>query len=242
MAERISDKTHVLIGEKYSGILAESLESSGLQPVFIPDNPHVDKRLSGHGDLSVFYPGGDKIFLAPHLKNSTFSEKLQKSGLKTVFLDMIQGEKYPDDAQMNICRLGSFFIHSPGVSHRALSKELISIGLTPISVRQGYIKCCVCPTGEGSLISSDPGIEKSCLEHGLEVLKISPGFISLEGFGYGFIGGSAFMPDEKTLAFTGRIDAHPDAVRILEHLEKHGIKPLFLTDRPIFDIGSFILI
>lgn len=42
------------------------------------------------------------------------------------------------------------------------------------------------------------------------------------------------------MAFTGRLDRHPDWVKIGEFLYIRGISITFLTDRPAFDIGSAV--
>ena len=69
-----------------------------------------------------------------------------------------------------------------------------------------------------------------------------PRFIRLDGFEHGFIGGSAFKIAADKLCFTGVLDAFPEDEqnRILEFLEKKGIIPIYLTDRPVFDIGGAI--
>jgi hypothetical protein len=74
----------------------------------------------------------------------------------------------------------------------------------------------------------------------MHVLRIAPGAVVLDGFPYGFIGGASFKISEKNLAFTGRLDGHPDCERILSFLREREIEPLFLTQEPIFDIGSAI--
>ena len=235
-------KEYVIIGEKYRNSLEAPLLTLGLKPLFLPENPFVDKRLSGHTDLSVFYAGDGEVFLAPYLEHSDFSRMISKMGLKISILDILQSEKYPNDAQMNVCTVGKHFIFNPKVSDNKIVDSLINKGFSGIPVKQGYAKCSICPTGENSLITSDPGISKACAEQGMDVLQISPGFIALEGFECGFIGGCTFMPDSNLLAFTGNINAHPDCNKILEHLDKHGLQAIFLTREPIFDIGSFVII
>ena len=74
------------------------------------------------------------------------------------------------------------------------------------------------------------------------MLLISPKGVGLEGFDCGFIGGAAFKISRELLAFTGRLDEHPDRGAILAFLDRHGVRPLYLTDRPAFDIGSGLAI
>ena len=76
----------------------------------------------------------------------------------------------------------------------------------------------------------------------MDVLGIRPGFIELEGFDTGFIGGAAFRISERALAFTGQLDSHPDKAKIEAYLRSRGIEPVYLTERPAFDIGSAVLL
>ena len=230
----------VIIGEKYRNLLEAPLNKLSIDVFLLPDNPLVDRRLSGHADLSVFYSGYDTIFLAPYLRETLFAEMIENLGLIIEFLDIIQSAKYPNDAQMNICTGPDYLIYNPSVSSAHLINYLTNIYKTAIPVRQGYVKCCTCVTGERSIITSDNGIAKACFKHGFDVLQIENGGVELEGFDYGFIGGSSFMIKPGKIAFTGNLDMHPDKKIIFDYLEKRQIEPVFLTSQPIFDIGSFI--
>lgn len=72
----------------------------------------------------------------------------------------------------------------------------------------------------------------------MDVLLISASGVELEGFDCGFIGGAAFKLSRETLAFTGRLNGHPDRDAILSFLDSRGVRSTYLTDRPLFDIGS----
>lgn len=109
-----------------------------------------------------------------------------------------------------------------------------------IDVNQGYSACTTLDCRYG-IISSDNGICEAARKHGLKVLQISQGFISLPGYSYGFIGGSAFLLENK-MFFTGTLQNHPDRDRILSFLSAGGIEPIYLTNEEIFDIGGAVLI
>ena len=230
----------ILIGEKYADRLEKPLERLGFEPLYVPDNPDVDERLSGHVDLSVFYDGEKRLYLAPFLKSSELVFQLKKLGFSTIFPKFLQNSSYPQDAQMNIRSFGNTCIYSEKVSCREIVDTLALRGLTMIPVRQGYCGCSVCAVDERSIITADPGIHRTVIAHGLDSLLIRPGHIVLDGFEYGFLGGATFMLSETQLAFTGVLRRHPDEEKILDFLKNHGKEPVFLTDEPIFDIGSAI--
>lgn len=231
----------VILGERYRVLLEEPLKEHGIETVFVPDNPNVDRRLAGHADLSILHAGGERIYLAPYLRESAFHEKLLALGMDVRFPQIEQKPDYPDDVQLNVCIAGRYALRNGNYVPEEIDEYLtIYKRLIPVDCRQGYAKCSVCPVEEGSIITSDAGIAKAAERAGLEVLLISEGFFGLDGYPYGFIGGSCFKISEGEQAFTGTLIGHNDENRIISFLEKHGIRPVFLTERPAFDIGSGI--
>ena len=123
----------VIIGEKYCKILQNGIKSLGINALFMPDNPYVDPRLSGHADLSVLHLGGNRLLLAPYLKRSSFSQQLEDRGFDIRFADIEQSALYPNDAQMNVCILGNKVIYNPQTGSDAIVKYL-TIGNGAIQV------------------------------------------------------------------------------------------------------------
>ena len=107
-----------------------------------------------------------------------------------------------------------------------------------IACKQGYARCSVCVVDENSIITADRGIAAAARKNGIDVLMIRPGFIALDGFPYGFIGGAAFKIAADILSFTGTLDRHPDKAAIEDFLSAKKIKPVYITHYPIFDIGG----
>ena len=231
----------VIIGEKYCNILQNGIKSLGINALFMPDNPYVDDRLSGHADLSVLHLGGNRLLLAPYLKRSSFSQQLEDRGFDIRFADIEQSALYPNDAQMNVCILGDKVIYNPKTVPDTIVKYLtIENGAIQVSSRQGYSRCSVCVVNDNAIITADEGICRSAKAHGIDVLKIMPGYIDLPGFDYGFVGGASFKISDTKLAFTGGLDRHPDAEQIIEFTSLHNVDIVYITDKPAFDIGGAI--
>ena len=231
----------VIIGEKYCKILQSGIKSLGIDALFMPDNPYVDVRLSGHADLSILHLGGSRLLLAPYLKGSSFSRRLEDRGFDIRFAGIEQSSLYPGDAQMNVCILGDKVIYNPKTGSDAIVKDLtIGNGAIQVSSRQGYSRCSVCVVNDNAIITADEGICRSAKAHGIDVLKIRPGYIDLPGFDYGFIGGASFKLSDTKLAFTGGLDKHPDAERIIEFASLHNVDIVYITDNPAFDIGGAV--
>ncbi len=225
----------LVIGRRYRSRLEEGLKRYTQEDVFwLPDNPDVDERLAGHADLSVF-SGNGAIVVAKGLYSYIVKE-LTNVGIP-VIPSGEQGLVYPKDAVLCACRTGRYTIYNPKTSDPVLEPYLDS---DRIAVNQGYTRCSVCAVSDEAIITADDGISSVASKKGLDVLKIDPGHISLEGYGYGFIGGATVKLSSNTMAFTGTLDEHPDKSRILQFLEKHGVKPVFLTKTPIFDVGGAV--
>lgn len=222
------------VGERYAGLLSPCLAARGVRVLSLPKNPYVDGRLASHADLSILHLGKNRFLLSEYLRASHIAGELLAMGAELDFTPPPGRVGYPEDAALCALIIGRTAYHNPRLS------TLPAEGL--VSVRQGYAKCAVCPVSLSAAITSDAGLAAAMEGQGIEVLKIEAGHIALEGFDMGFIGGSAFLLSQSELAFTGRLDSHPDRARIEDFLQKRQIRPVFLTDRPVFDIGSAVLL
>lgn len=221
-------------GGRYRSLLAAPLGKLGVAVIWLPDAPGADPRLAGHADLSMVHLGGRKVISSCGVQTE---EKLAALGFAVTHVPG-PGDKYPHDCALNACIVGGKLFHRLDVTEKALLSSFPDGEL--INISQGYAKCCICVVDAGSIITSDHGIARAAREHGLDVLEITPGWIALDGFDYGFIGGASFKLSKYELAFTGRLDGHPDYERILSFLRGKGIEAVFLTDKPAFDVGSIL--
>ncbi|MGI5936242.1 MAG: DUF6873 family GME fold protein [Oscillospiraceae bacterium] len=229
----------LIAGERYRKELARPLEKLGISALWMPDNAAVGPRVSGHVDLSLVHLGGNKLLVSKEIiGDKQFVNILTNRGAELIVSREEQGRRYPADARLNVCILGNYLIENAKHADGLVSS--LRPDLKIINVRQGYTKCSICVVDSKSIITSDKDIARKAGAAGINVLLIKAGQIRLPGFDAGFIGGAAFKTAADSLAFTGRIDEHPDEEKILNFLGCRNIKPVFLTDEPIFDIGSAI--
>lgn len=221
------------LGERYGAQLAAPLYALGVQALWIPDARFSDGRLAGHADLRLLHLGGRRIVSAC---GTDIDNILTNKGFEVIPVPE-PGEGYPRDCALNACIAGGRFFHRLDASSPEALANLPA-GLETVNIAQGYAKCSVCVVDGRSVITADRGIAKAALSAGLDVLTVTPGYIELEGFDCGFIGGASFKLAPDVMAFTGTLDGHPDRDAIISFLAVRGIKPLFLTGRPAFDIGS----
>ena len=233
----------LLIGRGYRALLEKALINQGFRVFWMPDNTALDPRLASHADLSALRldseRGGKTVILSgsvcwsrelvSYLINNQY---IIKTAVNT------QTPTYPGDASLCACAVGNRLIHNSRVSDAAVLHE--SCG-EYIDVRQGYAKCSVCAVDDNSIITADSGIASAAKKNGISVLQVRPGHIALDGFDYGFIGGASFRSG-SAVYFTGSLDAHPDGVRIADFISSRGKTAVSLTNEPLFDIGSAVVL
>ena len=224
-----------IIGERYRSILEESAARIIRDKIlWLPDNPSLDPRLAGHADLSVFTPEGRNVFVGEKI-HPLLVNTLTNRGYNIILVK--QDGSYPDDASLCVCCTGSYTIYSRKTIYPAIRPYLNGV---LIDVPQGYTRCSVCIVTHRAIITSDDIIAERAAANDMDVLKIHPGYIVLEGFPYGFIGGASFLIDSSTLALTGTLENHPDRDAIEAFLRKHCVRPVYLTKNQIFDIGGAV--
>lgn len=229
-----------VIGKDYAALLVPKLKALGIRPIVCPVNSFVDNRLGSHVDLSVFHLGGNRFVIAKAVSQGDFVAELRTTGAEIIVSKEQQSQLYPHDASLCALAAGNIVFHNLKCTDALIRASNVFSGF--VHVNQGYAKCAVCLVDEKSAITSDKGIGNAMKSQGFEVLQISPDGIELSGFRSGFIGGSAFKTAPGKLAFTGTLDNLPDKARIEQFLFSHKVTPIYLSDKPLFDIGSVILI
>lgn len=225
------------IGESYAEEIGVALSLYGIKSIACPDNPLADERLKSHIDLSVFHIRENRFIVSSGISQSGFVAELKLMGAEIFISDLKLLMNYPYDTALCALSAGDRLFHNLKCSDRLL---IDNSSYKKVHVNQGYAKCAVCLVDSTSAITADAGLAKAMINEGFDVLKISSVGVELVGFNEGFIGGAAFKIAPDKLAFTGGIFNHPDKSAIEEFLKFHKISPVFLTDKPIFDVGSVI--
>ena len=210
----------------------------GIDVIKTDVNFAVNEHISFHADISFFFDGEDTLFIASEM---TEYENMLKDIV--TFVKVIPeklGKEYPSDVLLNCAVTGRNLICNVDTVSPTVLKYLKDKGFSIISVKQGYTKCSVLPVSYNAIITDDPSIAKACVNAGIDVLSVSKGSVTLQGFDYGFIGGASGKISRDTIAFCGNIDTHTDAAKIKEFLNKYSMKYLSLDDNKLYDIGSII--
>lgn len=218
----------VILGEKYADILQKPLARRGIECIFLPKNEQVEWQINSHADLQII-----------HIKDNIF---VCEPSIKVDF-DVIYGQNwlksgFPNNILYNGLLIGTNFFHKLDSTDPKILENLKNVTLH--NVKQGFSRCSTLVLGENIAITADKGMFKALKSAEINTLLIEEGHINLLGYDYGFIGGSGFLIDEKTVCFTGQIKNHPSFFEILDFLEKNCIQIDYLTDDEIFDVGSIL--
>ena len=202
--------------------LKEYLETLGYSLEFVTSDGIVDKAISSHPDTFLCKMGvetNSPIFFAA-------AEDL--------------GKDYPADVSFNAACTGKYFIHNLSLTNERLLLAAKEMGMILVDVHQGYTKCSTVIVDETSIITYDEGIIKACSQYpDISVLRVAPGFVRLDGYDTGFIGGASGRVG-KEIIFHGDLFGHPDFSSIVDFIEKRGLACKWFPQFKLTDIGSIL--
>lgn len=233
-------KAHLAIIDGRAGNeIKENLTSYGLNVIQTCKCEELYESISYHPDIVMHPLTPKKIIVAPNVYDY-YNEILSFYDIKVVKGEKKLGRNYPENIAYNVARISRYAIHNTKYTDEKLKFYIEKEGIDFINVKQGYSKCSLAIIREDAAITSDPSIYKKLKKYGVDVLLINEGFIELPDLNYGFIGGATGMFSRKELFLSGKINEHPNSIEINNFLKKYNIKPIFLSDKRIIDIGSII--
>ena len=193
----------------------------------------VYDEINGHADIQIHIVN-NKAICAPEAYEYY---KKQLLGIEVICGSMQLDRKYPSDIAYNVCGMGDTAICSKKHTAPEILKEYKNV----INSRQGYAKCSICVVNDNTAITADEGICRILTENGMDVLRISPGYITL-GNMTGFIGGASGLLKPGLLAFCGNIKTHPDHADIAAFCRNAGVDIVSLSSGELQDVGSMIAV
>ena len=223
-------------GLKESAI--NKLEQMGIGIITFRDNEAVGYNVRNHADLSFLDCNDGTVFIANEM--SDYKEILEQLGYSVLVISEYLGDRYPSDVLLNCVVLGKYLICNVDTVSSDVLQYFRNKDFEVINVNQGYTKCSVVPVSDNALITDDESIALKCRNAGLDVLFVKKGSVRLDGFDYGFIGGTAGKINSKQIVFNGDIYTHSDGDRIVSFMDKYGIDAVSLSDGQLYDIGSII--
>ena len=229
----------VIIDGRVSSEILGNLKKMGVDIIPTIECIDVSKPISYHPDIVMHPINHHTLMVAPNVSDY-YEEKLYGKGIKIIDGQTKLGKNYPEDIAYNVGRIGNLAIHNFKYTDEKLKFYLKKENIQLVHVNQGYAKCSMAIIDEKAIITSDYPIYKKLTELGIDTLLIKPGNIKLEGYSYGFIGGSTGNLSKKDIMFSGKLDNHPDRERIIKFLKKYKKRIVRLSNEKIIDIGTII--
>ncbi|HOU85571.1 MAG TPA: hypothetical protein PLA54_11005 [Spirochaetota bacterium] len=217
--------------------IAESLLKHSINTITVPNAPGFRSSLKNHADIQLCQIE-DHCFIHPLFDSITADEISNCS--KIVKCTKPISEIYPYDASYNACYTGKYLIHNL----KFTAPEIIDFckirNIPSLHINQGYARCSILPVNAEAVITADSKSAEILKQSGIDVLLIQSGFIKLEGFKYGFLGGCCGIYKDK-IYITGNFNNHPDKEKILSFIDKYAMKAQFLSEE-LIDIGSIFFL
>ena len=216
----------------------EKLLSMGYKLIEITSQSFLDEPVSGHPDMFITKLDG-KTFIDTAIHDLfTFVPERRIEQISAFSENEIA--KYPNDVKFNCAVVGNKIICNENYVAEQIMNYAAVNAYKIIHTNQGYAKCSTVIVDNNAVITEDNSIESACINSGIDVLKIDKGFIKLNGYDYGFIGGSCGLIENNILAFNGCIEAHPQYNKIKTFCKNRGVEPVSLCNLPLYDVGSII--
>lgn len=213
----------------------QALEKLGISVIPVKTDERLPKPVSNHADMLCCHISERVIFSY----DRTLVQKLLPLGIECRVSKHIPSDVYPLDAALNCARIGNLFAANTKTADKDVLDAAHEGSLEFVNVRQGYTRCSVAIVDECSVITSDLGVAQQLEKHGVDVLLIRPGYISLPGYDYGFIGGACGKTAPDTMFFAGDPNRHPDGKEISSFLSSKKVK-IVHTQGDLLDFGGFI--
>lgn len=220
------------ISEKADNRIFNALVQEGFETVRLSPFSPLSDPISSHADM-LFCAISETLFVhKDYLCDIEGFERVIK-------VDEPISDKYPNDVLFNIAIVGNHAFCNTKYASKTILKYLEESRFDIHHVSQGYSHCSICIVSENAIITSDKGISDSAKKAGVDTLVIQEGYISLQPYNYGFIGGTSGYTD-NAVYFCGALSSHPDGEMIRNFCKKHGKQIVELTNGPLTDVGGIL--
>ncbi|MBQ2377376.1 MAG: hypothetical protein II297_03135, partial [Clostridia bacterium] len=152
--------------------------------IALPPFSALQKPVSAHPDMLMFPTDSEIITNKRYAEENAglIRELSELSGRKLVLDETDLAPAYPADVRFNCFEAGGRLF---GLS-AAISEKIIcwasNRAMAMTDVRQGYAKCSACVVSHNAVITEDASIERAMKENGVDVLRVAPGYVALDGY------------------------------------------------------------
>lgn len=220
------------VSENADKKIIDSLEQKGFEVKPLAPFAALKSPMDTHADMLLLNVG-DKIF--KHIDYKTYDID------NLIEINEPISANYPNDVLLNIAIVGKNAFCNIKHASKTILQHLEQNGYSINHVSQGYSHCSTLIVSDNAIITADDGIASKAQAAGIDVLKISSGYISLPPYEYGFIGGASGVTNDSVY-FCGSLSHHPSGEEIREFCRSYGKQTVELCDMPLEDIGGILFI
>lgn len=235
----LSKTNTIIIDKRADQETINNLKKLNLNIIFTIKCEEVQEPISCHPDIQLHPINNELIIVAPNVFEH-YNKIFKKTNIKLIKGETTLGYNYPMDIPYNIGRIGNFAIHNSKYTDELTKYYLKKEGIELIDVKQGYSKCSLGIIGKNSAITSDQTIYEKLKNKNIDILLVKKGYINLDGYNYGFIGGSMGNIDNENILITGELKTHIDGDKINKFIKNKNKKIIELKKDKIEDLGSLI--
>ncbi len=228
--------TLIFISEMADQALINYMKTRGTV-ILVPKDERFDPRISSHPDLVISILD-DTLIIDENAPFQIFRQ-LDALGVPFIMGNSRLAPVYPQDIAYNAVITKNYLIHNLEYTNSLLLLHSKNTNKTLLPVKQGYTKCSTVVVSEDALITSDEGIYKAAKDL-MNVLLIQPGYVNLDGFDYGFLGGAS-ASFEDTVVFHGDLSKHPDFLSIQSFVKAAHKNLVYFENFSLTDIGSVLI-
>ena len=233
-----SDTALVAVSGTYVPIL-NALRNLGIDVIEINSCQKLNKPVNSHADILLHHLGGNQIVIING--EAYLTEKLHQQGFAVMYSNVCTSNVlYLNDILLNAARVGNWLFAKKTALDMVIRDYCAENRIKLISVKQGYAKCSTVIVNEESIITADKSIQEAAKTVGIDVLQITPGYVQLKGYEYGFLGGACGLISKNKLAFAGNIKTHPDYEKIKYFCNEKQVELISLIDGPLLDVGGIL--
>lgn len=218
--------------------LIDALHAFNIDTIPIRCCQRLSKPVASHADMLLHHLGDNRVVVADG--ETYLTEKLQRYGFAVTHSNICISNAYPNDIVLNAARVGNYLFAKSTELDPAIGCHCMEKHIEIIPAKQGYAKCSTAVVNRDSIITEDPSISEAAKKKGIDVLTITPGHVRLEGYNYGFLGGTCGLIGKNKLAFFGNIQTHPDYEKIRNFCVSKNVTLISLTDGPLIDVGGIL--
>ena len=146
-------------------------------------------------------------------------------------------KKYPNDIALNVLSVNKTVFCNLKHTAKEILEYARNNNYNMVNVNQGYASCSTLVVGDKYAITADKGILNALKAENIDCLLINENGIRLDGYDYGFIGGSSAVIG-NTVYFFGSLDNHPSSKEIKAFLEERKVEYVEITNDVISDFGG----